>query len=709
MVKQPRSKLFIEIAKLKNNAPDEYKKILCQAHLLIAAPQNSMKLRKVEKDMDCKNSFRLWLMKNGQNKSSADWIINSFDILSNYAKEKKISYQSIWEITDVKQFKSFVNKLQSYKLFRVLNKELYKFLQNNAKLYVYFLKDNQIEHAEIDEFVITETDKELWSHYPDTMKQVYMALKEDYQHAYLTVEQICDTCDSAKEVIETILSNASWSEKLGDGYILGQNKYASTANKISLNANRAYEYEINKEIENILISAFRRGFRPDSIMDRKRFANIFEEKYGRLIKDEEIIRQVSKSCFVFDNRFFLPKALIDQTLADKIIKHIVDCFEEKDIIFYDVLFENFKDSFNSYIYSSQMLREYIKATFDGTKLYFYDKYFSYKKDAKPDIASEVENYLISIDRPCSYEEIYRELSHLKRDDIYSVIHYNNPKIIGNSKTEYFHIDIAHINDQEITKIEHLCEKLLVNSKYITCNEIIDKLYFIDSELVERLKSKFSTLGIRRILTYYLRNKFDVNTGVITKKGYQMTIKDVFADFAKTHSKFTVDDIQELANYTGTVPYWEAVHSNAIRVNEYEFVSDELLDFNVDSIDEAIAFYCDSYLPLCAVSDFMRFPSCGYPWNIYLLQQYVYRFSKVFKLEFLGFAKSSASGVIVKKQSGYPDFESIVIDALSKTNILSKNETLDFLCENGFITDRRFKKVEELLKKAVVIRKRNNEM
>ena len=105
---------------------------------------------------------------------------------------------------------------------------------------------------------------------------------------------------------------------------------------------------------------------------------------------------------------------------------------------------------------------------------------------------------------------------------------------------------------------------------------------------------------------------------------------------------------------------------------------------------------------------MRFPSCGYPWNIYLLQEYVYRFSKRFKLLFLGFAKESASGVIVKKQLCYPDFESVIVDALSKTEITVKQDAMNYLCGRGFITDRRYKKVEELLKKAVVLRKKNSE-
>lgn len=444
-------------------------------------------------------------------------------------------------------------------------------------------------------------------------------------------------------------------------------------------------------------------------MDWKRFESVFEEQYGKVADEDDVLRHIKQYCFFFDERYFLPKTLVEKHVAKKIIEYIEEYFEKQDVLFYDVLFANFKDTLKSYIYSAEMLVEYMKATFEGTPLYFENKYFSYRTNAKPNITSEVESYLINTDRPCSYDEIYSNLSHLSRNDVYSVLHYNNPEIMGNSKTEYFHLDVAHISEYDKMVFTNICETLLKDSNYITCNEIIYNIGQVDGGLLEKLEAKFSMLGIRRILTYYLRTKYDVMTGVITRKGEQMTIAEVFTEFARSHNHFTTANVQDIADYTGTVPYWEVVHQNSIRINRDEFVSEDAIDFDIEAIDSAIAFYCDDYLPLGEVVEFMRFPVCGYPWNTYLLQQYVYRFSELFKLEFLGFAKCSASGLIVKKQIGYPDFNSIIIDELARTNIIVKDDALDYLCKRGFIIDRRYKKVEELLKKAIVKRNKNNEM
>lgn len=707
------TKLFDEIVALRNNNSTEYQEILKYA---IESEKPQVSTAKVmESNMEenrNKVQFRNWLLETGEKESSVNWILSCFDKVSDYAIDKKKSSSAVWEINNVKQYSALINTLQSFKFFRILHKDLFKFLQNNAKLYAKFLKEGVCllgtpKIVDLTEYVISDIDRELNASYPETFKQVYLILKENDKHVYLTLNQILKASDTSKEIVVNILDDASWSEKLGDGYILGKNSSTCTTKKVSLSIERTYKDP--SDIECILISTFKRGYRPNHIMDWKRFESVFEEQYGKEADEDDVLSHIKQYCFFFDERFFLPKAIAEKHVTEKIIEYIEEYFEKQDVLFYDVLYANFKDSFKSYIYSAEMLAEYMKITFDGTPLYFENKYFSYRTDAKPNITSEVESYLINADTPCSYDEIYSNLSHLSRNDVYSVLHYNNSEIMGNSKTEYFHLDVAHISEYDKMVFTNICETLLKDSKYITCNEIIYNIGQADDGLLEKLETKFSMLGIRRILTYYLRSKYDVMTGVITRKGEQMTIAEVFAEFARSHNHFTTANVQDIADYTGTAPYWEAVHQNSIRINRDEFVSEDALDFDIEVIDNAIAFYCDDYLPLGEIVEFMRFPVCGYPWNIYLLQQYVYRFSELFKLEFLGFAKNSASGLIVKKQIGYSDFYSIVIDALARTNIIVKDDALDYLCKRGFITDRRYKKVEELLKKAIVKRNKNNEM
>lgn len=712
------SKLFDEVVALYKENPTEYKKILAAAHALMDANNTAANNVHVDENGDDQRSkkydFKLWLISEGKKEETANWIIESFEQVSLYAKEKKLVSTSLLDISDIKKFNIAVNTIQSYKFFRVLKKELYKFLQANSQLYISFLKghilkkyfDTNLDHTISKEtYLISDDDKELFKKYGVKISEVYRALKSNDKYVNLTIDQISAIAAIDADLATEILEKSSWAEKLGDGYILGHNN-PTKQNTIAFDVSEAFNEPT--KIETVLKENFRRGFRPDSIMDMNRFIALYEKEYGAAISADDVIEEVHKSCFKFDDRFFLPKSLVKQYTAQEMACYISEYFIQKEILFYNVLYSAFEDKFESYIYSVEMLVLFLQKILLGTPVYYSDRYCSIRANTIPDISSEIIDYLIKMDAPCSYEMIYEHFSHLNQKDIYNVLHYNNPEILGNSKVEYFHVKTAHLTASELEALTHTTETLLGNSKFITCNELMGKLDQSNHALMERLKANYSNLGIRRIFTYYLKTNFDVNTGIVTNKGMKMTVNDAFADFAQTHKHFTVDDVQTFSEYTGTVPYWDTVHKYAVRVNATEFVSDNDVDFDVEVIDSAIDYYCTDYITLSEIRDFSRFPSCGATWNIYLLQQYVFRYSKQFKLLSLGFTKGNPSGVIVRKQNGFDDFDSIVIDALEKTKITSPNEAIQFLCDEGFIAEKRYKKHADLLKVAIARRNKRLE-
>lgn len=712
------TKLFFEIVELSHSNKEEYSSVLSRAHMLASTSNDSNDSNDIivsnkENSTSNKDSFRVWLSEHGFKDQTIEWIISSFEKLSLLAKQRKITSVIIWDIQEIRQYQLFVNAVQSNKWFRVIERTLFNFLLKNHKLYADYLRTKKAQKRTVDidsfaedyceeDYVITEYDEKLYLTYGDALLRVYHILKQEKKHVYLSVEQISKVCSLTEEAAKEILSHASWSERLGDGYIFGKNNTVGDKNQ-SFCIDRSFD--IPTKIETIICEHFRRGFKPSSIMDKNRFKSVYVDKYNEEIGIEEIVSEIQKSCFVFDNRYFLPKAIISKDNMQKIVDYMADYFINNDILFYDVLYNQFEDDFSSFVYSSEMLVELLKKVISGTPLYYFDRYCSTKAEANPDLASEVSNYLIEMDVPCSYEMIYERFLHYNQKDVYDVIHYNSPEILGNSKNEYFHIKAAHITDGELSVIQSVVCTLLQNSRYITCNEVMINLNRSNHEIMDRLSAKFSVLGIRRIFSYYLRTLFDVNTGIITNKGQKMTVDEAFADFAKTHDRFTVNDVQDFAEYIGTVPYWDPIHTYAVRINATEFVSDGSIDFNVDAIDAAINYYCSDYTTLIGVTDYSRFPSCGTTWNIFLLQQYVFRFSQQFKLLSLGFSKGNASGVIVSKQSGFEDFDSVVVDALEKTSITTPNDAIQYLCDKGFISERRYKKHADLLKMAIV--QRNN--
>lgn len=210
------TKLFDEIVALRNDDGEEYQAILKSA--IESARTQVSTVNTMENNMreySNKVQFGNWLLKTGEKEAYVNWILSSYDKVSDYAIDNKKSANTVWEINNIKQYSAFVNTLQSFKFFRILHKDLFKFLQNNAKLYAKFLKEGvrlfyTPKIADLTEYVISDIDRELNASYPETFKQVYLLLKENDKHVYLTLNQILKASDTSKEIIVTILNGASW-------------------------------------------------------------------------------------------------------------------------------------------------------------------------------------------------------------------------------------------------------------------------------------------------------------------------------------------------------------------------------------------------------------------------------------------------------------------------------------------------------------------
>ena len=403
-IRKAGSKVFDEAVALYRDDPMEYNRVLATAHANADVKSDNNNVNYMSLGIcDQRNSFRDWLVFEGRTESKANWIIEHFDQVSQYAIEKKIIKEELMSISNIKIWNNMVKAIQSYKFFRVLKKDLYKFFQSYSKIYALFLKKNESTQGLIsndecefskDTYVVTEIDEDLFEQFGEKVSKVYSVLSKNDRHVYLTSEQISLIASIDSGSAAVILDKSSWAEKLGDGYILGHNNL-SKLSAISFDVSEAFSAP--NKIESVLIENFRRGFRPDSIMDKNRFIALYKEKYDAIISDYDIIEEVKKSCFKFDDRFFLPKALVDKDTAQEIARYISEYFSQKDILFYNVLYDTFEGNCDSFIYSSDMLVAFLQKILVGTPVYYSDRFCSIKANA----GHFFRNYRLSNKNGCS--------------------------------------------------------------------------------------------------------------------------------------------------------------------------------------------------------------------------------------------------------------------------------------------------------------------
>ena len=203
----------------------------------------------------------------------------------------------------------------------------------------------------------------------------------------------------------------------------------------------------------------------------------------------------------------------------------------------------------------------------------------------------------------------------------------------------------------------------------------------------------------------LRNDYSFKGKVISSKDEKIDMKKVFADFCKNSGYFSLYDLNQIKEDLGTPIYFDSVYENSLRISKEQFVPKDSVNFPVSKIDEVLEQFCTGdYLPLKEVSMFGSFPFIDYPWNTFLLEHYVCKYSAKFKLLSAGHNATKAVGAIVKKENNFEEFIQVLSDSLANSDYeLNDKNAFDFFVESGYLARKRYANIDTVLLNAKKIR------
>jgi len=456
----------------------------------------------------------------------------------------------------------------------------------------------------------------------------------------------------------------------------------------------------------VLLEKFPKGYRADSNLDLKRFILYYNTVYGtELDAGDELTRKQIKSKVIhsgisYGGHVFAVDSLVSEDTKKNLLEYLERGFSQGSrVIYYRALFEEFNEEFlGQRIYDEDMLRTYLMHECKGE--YIFEKnYLSLEKNVEVDPKEDIISLLVSHGSPMKTQEIYDALPHYATDRIDFVLH-TDKKFVCNTWNEYFYVSLIDLSDDELEDISEMIEESIEERHFISGNEMITAINTKYPAMLERFP-QFSQLGLRDSIAYYLQGQFAFNGNIISSLENKLSMNDVFAEFAKAHERFTLDELNVLKNEMNSTIYFDAVYENSLRVSKDLFVSKNEADFDVEKTDAAISAFCrGAYIPLSEVTSFSSFPYAGYPWNIFLLEHYVAMYSIEYKLMHKGYNGDNCVGAIVKRTSGIEDYETLIEDVLTHSEIeLNKNEALQYLYDKGYIARRKYSGIEQILIKA----------
>lgn len=581
-------------------------------------------------------------------------------------------------------------------------------LERSVDSYGCLVDNNHLSHTFCKIYLLSRNDREAYNAmlsdanmlYPEISNEVMFSngsLNTMHSYEAYEIEQTNSFVNEEKDV-----------EYKASGSFMVESPIDNSLPKSNLapisHAFKTININVEENVLAILAKNFSNGYRLNSLIARKRFAMYYTKEYGKNmdIYDELMDAIISKVGIVYNGMVYAPSKMIDETTKQSLFDYIENQFANGIVcIYYNVLFEHFSQQFLEQIMvDGEMLRYYLEFYNIENKYHFDEEYFSQEMSANIDINQVVIDYVKAQGGCVTEDEVSTAFEYLPREKVIEAFSSNRQKLVLSSMKTRFHIDNFQLEEIDKIVIVDFLSKEIASMQYVTFSELFGKIAEIAPRVIEN-NIQFTQTGIRTALSCLLSDKFHIIGGFISDYDNSVSAYDAFINLGRGRESFNISEVEVMANDFNVPINFEALAVNNVRVSEDIFVSKDYITFDTELVDKAIFRFCQNeFVSILDVNTFTAFPECGYRWTPYLLESYLYSYSKMFILKHKAFNKTSVAGAIVRKTSCCTDYLDIMALALANADIpLDEKSSLDFLVQNGYIERRRLNTINEVIRKA----------
>lgn len=448
------------------------------------------------------------------------------------------------------------------------------------------------------------------------------------------------------------------------------------------------------------------GYQLERAIFRGRFKKFYAEKYGcdpseTDTRIDEIMSMVGTKR---DDRIFPKQDDSQNGLVAKIVDDILSAFDlGATAVYIEAIYDKYQQPLAAdlHIYNQEALASLLLAYANGK----YTRRYSFltNNGSGANAQEDLLRIMKSFDQPQDYGSIHEKAWFLPFERMRAIL-VTTASIVNVAAETYFYAPNLPISADELAQLSSLMNEELSYHSHITDVRLMQLIAEKCPSIAINTEG-YTTYGLRNCLGYLLRDKFTFNGPIITLKGKELSMADIFAEFAKDHKVLHVDDLSALSNEMNIVIYWDSVLSEMIRVSATELVRKDQIKFNVEVIDEILEGMCSGdYVPLPEVNLFLHFPNVGYPWNSYLLESYLFSCSRRFRLLHSSFNKTGVYGAMVRKEANVSDYRALLVDVLSKSDALDSIKTaLQYIVDKGYQQRRRYEGIEMVIQEAKLVK------
>lgn len=460
--------------------------------------------------------------------------------------------------------------------------------------------------------------------------------------------------------------------------------------------------ELKDRFALILRECFENGYRPGNAIDVNRFKLYYTEKYGSNPNEsDEDITKTLRSVGAFRNGRIYAKADAEQRDVLSEIRADVDAVFSAgaSCVYLETLFAKYQDQLTEslQIFNADSLKEAFLASCGGAYYSRYSYLASYKKT--PDIENDVLTYMKASHMPVSYDMLKKDLWYIPFDKIKHILVTAKP-MVNVAQEAYFYAPNLPVSADELKTIIELIRGELLQSSFISGTDLIDLLELNCPSVIINTDG-FSSWGLRNALGYLLRDYFAFNGNIISSRKKEMNMSHVFQSYCAGKNRVMLDELKDVAIEAKTRIHWESVFAVMVRICQDEFVNKKDISFDVAAVDDALErFIVGEYASTKSINLFLQFPPAAHPWNGYMLESYVYSYSKRFKLVHPCFQQTDFCGAIVRKESRISEYNDLVVRVLADSDAWrDKKDALYLLTDEGYQQRKAYKDIDSAVSEA----------
>ena len=399
----------------------------------------------------------------------------------------------------------------------------------------------------------------------------------------------------------------------------------------------AYTEEAARIID-ILSLKFSNGIRKESFIDLRKFRKAWVESVGTEYtkSDNDLKEAVASVCIDTGERWYLPTTLLspdDKEMLDKELMHFFDGTHH--VLYISQLYDSVQNQLSNNLVTSELFGVVLRRQY-RRKYYFSREVIADAANVRLDIGKEIENELVSAGHPVAVRILQERLWYIPAARIEKELK-NSSHFIRNTRDketggEFFHDSMLRFAEAEAQEIVDIMSGCILRDDYALRGDVLKRISARLPEVAERMAG-YSDYGIWEALRRRLVKRFSFTDTVACKLGVCLTNTDLLTMFCKNHTPFTWDEYKDFAREIGGQQSSRIAQQNAFRINQNQYISKNDIAFQVEQVDDAISIYfTPDVTPVENILSFDAFPSCGYPWNHYLLEQYVWERSQKYCLD-----------------------------------------------------------------------------